>query len=286
MPSTSNAGMPTYEDLVRRHRNQSSEEVFAHLGYAKDRDVTWQTPYERLAAMAKPEDWNFQRPEFKRDGQHFPILNNYLNYTFRRLQEQAKIVYSKDENRACFNTGLQTPNEQDIYATFFRNKQAQARRQPDWILFNFFDSYSEKLSEFRPLPYIATYVDNPADLVLDTSFEIEFNYEHLINENGDRLPGELKNNRRLAINAIRGSEELLKEKVARNYKVAIPHWYRGRIQLLLPLNLSEGPDADLALVAERDPSASLYRIRTALTMSMAYMNARLITRPDRDWLNP
>ena len=278
--------MQTYEHLVQRYKNQASEEVFAHFGYVKDRGETWQTPYKRLAAMAKSEEWDFQRPEFKRPGQRFPILTNYLNYTFRRLQEQSKIVYSEDRNRTCFNTGLQTPHEQDIYVTFFRNKQALARKQPDWTLFNFFDSYSRQLTEFRPLPNIATYVDNPADLVFDTSFDIEFNYEHLIDENQDRLPDELKNNRRLAINAIKGSEELLKEKVARNYKVAIPHWYRGRIQLLLPLNLSEGPDADLALVAERDPSAPLYRIRTALTMDMAYMNARLITRPDRDWLNP
>jgi hypothetical protein len=42
----------------------------------------------------------------------------------------------------------------------------------------------------------------------------------------------------------------------------------------------------LALVAEKDQAANLYRIKTALTMDMAYMDARLITRPDRDWLNP
>jgi len=55
---------------------------------------------------------------------------------------------------------------------------------------------------------------------------------------------------------------------------------------LLPLNLTDENEADLALVAERDKHNLLYRIKTALTMDMAYVDARLITRPDRDWLNP
>lgn len=273
-----------YADLVSRYKDQPSTEIFAHFGYG--RDETRETPYERLAKLAKPEDWNFQRPEFKRAMRRFPILIGYLNHTFRRLQEQDKIVYSESGDRACFNTGLQTPFEKDVYATFFRNRHAQERKQPDWKLYGFFDSYSKALTDFRPLPDIATYIDNASDLVFDTNYKIEVNYEHLFNENRDRLPDVLKDEPMLAISAIQGAMGLLKNKVNRNYKLAIPHWYRGRIQLLLPLNLTNEHEADLALVAERDQSASLYRIRTVLTMDMAYMDARLITRPDRDWLNP
>ena len=115
---------------------------------------------------------------------------------------------------------------------------------------------------------------------------MEVNYDHLFQDNQDRLPEVLRDSKTLAISAIQGSIGLLKEKIIRNYKIAIPHWYKGRIQLLLPLNLTSDSEADLALVAEKDSTGNIYRIVTALTMDMAYMDARLITRPDRDWLNP
>lgn len=271
---------------MSRYRDQPSNEVFAHFGYAGLEGETWETPYEKLASLAKPEDWDFHRSEFKRHGQQYPILVGYLHHTFLRLQDQSKIAYSHDNDRSCFNTGLQTPNEKDIFATFFRNKNSRDRDQPDWNLYGFFDSYSNRLTDFRPLPPIATYIENASDLVFDTKCEIEVNFDHLFNDNQERLPDVLRDNRTLAISAIQGSIELLKEKVLRNYKLAIPHSYRGHIQLLLPLNLTSDNEADLALVAEKDQSANLYRIKTALTMDMAYMDARLITRPDRDWLNP
>lgn len=277
--------MKKYTDLTSRHREQPAEEVFAHFGYDGNRNETWETPYERLARIAKPEEWNFQRPEFKNPHENFPILKNYLNYTFRRLQKQEKIRYSGD--RACFNTGLQTPFHQDIFATFYRNKQALDRKQPDWTLFNFFDSYSKHLTEFRPLPDIATYIgDNASDLVFDTSYNIDVNYQHLFDDNRDRLPDELRDNPTLAIAAIKGAMDILKSKIIRNYKLAIPQWYSGHIQLLLPLHLMDENEADLALVAEKDQSSNLYRIRTILSMNMAYIHARRITRPDREWLNP
>ncbi len=275
-----------YRSLMSRYKDQPPDEIFAHFGYLSHEGETWDSPYEKLATLAKSEEWDFHRSDFKRPGQRFPILLGYLNYTFLRLQEQDKIAYSRDKDRACFNTGVQTPNEKDIYATFYRNKNAREKDQPDWNHFGFFDSYSNRLSDFRPLPGIATFIEDPSELVFDTSCDIEVNYDHLFDDNQDRLPEILRDNRTLAISAIQGSIEILKEKVIRNYKIAIPHWYRGRIQLLLPLHLTSEHEADLAIVAEKDATARLYRIKTALTMDMAYMDARLITRPDREWLNP
>jgi len=42
----------------------------------------------------------------------------------------------------------------------------------------------------------------------------------------------------------------------------------------------------LALVADKDQTRRIYRIRTVLTMHLAYVDAGPITRPDREWLNP
>ncbi|MGB3551772.1 MAG: DUF3825 domain-containing protein [Candidatus Binatus sp.] len=279
--------MPTnYTSLVKRYREQPTTEVFAHFGYRGDEGESWETPYEKLARMAKPEEWNYQRSQFKRPGQAFPILTSYVNYTFLRLQQLDRISYSADDSRACFNTGLQTPNEKDIFVTFFRNKNAEEREQPTWTHFGFFDSYSERLADFRPLPEIATYIRDPAELVFDTSYEFEINFDHIFDQNRDRLPEVLRDNSTLAISAIKGSLDLLKQKIIRNYKIAIPHWHDNKMQLLLPLNLTSENEADLALVADKDSTGRIYRIRTVLTMDMAYVDARLITRPDREWLNP
>lgn len=276
----------SYNSLFKKHREQPSSEVFAHFPFNSQIGEKWDTAFENLVRMAKPEKWDFDSVRYKKDSHRFPILTNYLNYTFLRLQKQNKILYAQDNRKACINTGLQTINEKDIFATFFRNNEAEQRSQPEWTFFAFVDSYSDKLKEFSPLPDIASYIEDPTDLVFDTHLDIDVNYEHIYENNESRLPEVLQGNRVLAISAIKGAVELLKEKVRRNYKIAIPHWYEERIQLLLPLNITSEATADLALVADRDKERNIYRIRTVLTMDMAYIDARLITRPDTDWLNP
>ncbi len=240
--------------------------------------------------MAKKEQWNFQRTQFttKYRNQRLPILTNFLNYTFLRLQDLGRLEYSDDGQKMCFNTGLQTKEEKDIYAIFFRHKDPHKFRRPHWVFDLFAESYSPALRQFRRLPEIATYITDPADLVFDPKLEIDVNYDHMINtpENKDRLPEDLRRNDRTALLALKGSIESLKDKVLRNYKVAIPHWYGGRIQLLLPLYLTNDAIADNALIVDKDKRSGMYLARTILTMDMAYIDARIITRPDREWLNP
>jgi hypothetical protein len=85
-------------------------------------------------------------------------------------------------------------------------------------------------------------------------------------------------------NLFKGAIDSAKERVKRNYKTAIPQYYNGTIQLLLPLSLTDPAVADLALVVER--FHEFYRASTCLTLDMAYNNARQLARPDRDWLKP
>jgi hypothetical protein len=62
-----------FHSLMRRYRDQPNTEVFAHFGFAGAEGETWEAPYEKLATLAKLEDWDFRRSEFKRQGQQFPI---------------------------------------------------------------------------------------------------------------------------------------------------------------------------------------------------------------------
>lgn len=279
--------MKFYKSLMKRYPDQPFNEIFAHFPYDGINGETWESPYQHLANLAKIEEWHFNKPEFKaKYKQQFPILTNYLNYTFLRSQELGLISYSTDDDKACFNTGLQTKDEKDIFGLFFRNKEANKYKSPDWTFYTFVDSYSTKLAPYKPLPELPTYITDPSDLVFDTKLNIEINTEHIIDQNKDRLHPILQANRRLALTAISGAIESLKSKVLRNYKVAIPHWYEGRVQLLLPLNLTDDNNADVALVVDKDKDRNIYRAITILTMDLAYIDARLITRPDRDWLNP
>jgi hypothetical protein len=83
---------------------------------------------------------------------------------------------------------------------------------------------------------------------------------------------------------LSGAVENAKQRVRRNYKAAIPQYYRGKIQLLLPLCLTQPDVADLTLVVENH--GAFYLASTCLTLDMAYNNARQLARPDRDWLQP
>ncbi len=77
--------------------------------------------------------------------------------------------------------------------------------------------------------------------------------DHIIGENIERFPNHLQKadvaelRRQLA-----GPIDEVKKKVRTNYKVAVPQYYDGKIQLLLPLCLtSNSPNPDLALVVHK-----------------------------------
>lgn len=88
-------------------------------------------------------------------------------------------------------------------------------------------------------------------------------------------------------------KEALRTALARvdwNYKTAIPVYFpkEKKMQLLLPLALVDPEAVDVALLCNHvyDESRGInnYEGRTIFTLAMAYNNARLIARPDSDWL--
>lgn len=79
--------------------------------------------------------------------------------------------------------------------------------------------------------------------------------------------------------------DIAKRRVKWNFRTAVPSYYprQDTMSLLLPLCLIDEHDADAALVVEIQDSGK-YIGQTVLTMGQAYVNARLICRPDSDWL--
>ena len=232
-----------------------------------------------LAELAEPENWEYARTN---SGHHLPVLRNYLKYTYARLAEENKIELAPNGEYAVFNTGLATASQEAIYAFFTRNQVPD--RQP-WFLDHWHRAAEHRLNVFDVLPDMAHYFDNPAALVYDNRKELRINVEHIIADNRERFPADFqKMSDHLLVAVLNGTISQARERVRRNYKTAIPQYYRGRIQLLLPLSLSDPTIADLALVVE--DVGGFYRASTCLTLDMAYNNARQIARPDRDWLQP
>jgi hypothetical protein len=85
---------------------------------------------------------------------------------------------------------------------------------------------------------------------------------------------------------LRMAIERALERIKWNYKTAVPQYFfsQHRMQLLLPLCIEDPRRVDLAIAVERDGGA--YVGRTILELDWAYNNARLIARPDSDWLTP
>ena len=232
-----------------------------------------------LVKLAEDEDWRYHHSETEHP---FPILYNYIRYTYRKLAEENKISLSEDGQFTCFNTGLVTNNQEPIYALFETNRKGDA--QP-WFFKNWVRKGQWDLNKFSELPELPSYFDDPSCLVLDIRKDFRINIEHIIEESKDRFPEPYREMDNFGLQTfLKGAIDNAKERVRRNYKTAIPQYYNGYIQLLLPLCFSNSQRADLALVVERH--STFYRASTCLTLDMAYNNARQLTKPDRDWLQP
>jgi cold shock CspA family protein len=243
----------------------------------------------QLADLAEPEHWNYQENPAK---DKFAILRSYIKYTFLRLNELPDHVpVSVDGTHLSFNTGLVTPFQEQIFAVFRRRPAGEIG--PPWILKTF-----EKASSVAFLqlfggnpPPLAWYYDEPSQLVFVTGIPLSVNVEHVPHDPA-RFPEVLKNlspHDLAALVNAKAPEAI--ERVRRNYKTAIPQFYRdgksgqAKMQLLLPVALLRRDVVELALAVDR-PASNVYLGRTVLTLDWAYNNARLLTRPDTDWLRP
>jgi hypothetical protein len=220
------------------------------------------------------------------------MLNSYLRYTFKRLANQkGKILQSADSGGthvALFNTGLFTPNYEVIFAFFEGNLNSS--RQP-WVFKDWVVESDRRIAFFKTKPAPARYFEKPGDLIYDPDRELIPNLDHILDENADRYPPDLRDNPHRRRMMLQGAITEAAKRAQMNYKVAVPQFFFGRddhtgghIQLLLPLYLNQPDRADLALVVEPDWTAYAYRAFTVLPLDRAYSNARLIAKPETDWL--
>jgi len=250
------------------------------------------------------------------------VLESYVRFTFIRTFDLSRVAEAAD--MACFNTGLLTPGQEEIFGVFSlsENYDPSAPISPynkKWFLKTWARSGDRILTEFSSLPEMAAYWTDPADLILDPTLHVEPNIDHIVRENLNRFPIELggrvdehgvpldlQDAHRLdhedefadsdgprgsltsdsaplgARNALDGAIKHTIRLARRSYRVAVPQYHRGRIQLLLPIYLRSPQRADLALTLETH--GDWYRAATVLYPDWAYRHARLLSRPNSEWL--
>ena len=108
--------------------------------------------------------------------------------------------------------------------------------------------------------------------------------KHILDDldTSNRLPNSIKNSER-PLETLKGVIDTAIQKVIANYKLAVPHYYQNKIQLLVPLCFGKDDNPDVALVLDLMKSG-YYQATTCLSMQMAYTDARLIAKPESNWL--
>lgn len=227
-----------------------------------------------------------------------PVLESYITYTFAQLIKENKVKYAttndkgKEQKFACFNTGLATSKQEDIFAYFEHKDNSSSTRandgylkQPVWI-FKCFDRESNRaMNHFAEKPELANYFQNAAELIYDSGRRLIPDYEHILDDREGRFPATFRTlSKAQQVERIGSAISSAITRIKRNYKTAIPQFYSDSIQLLLPLCITTAETTDVALVVARE--GEVYRANTVLPLDWAYNNARLLAKPDREWLNP
>lgn len=233
---------------------------------------------QELANMALSEQWSFG------DKNDYFILKNYMKYTFFKLQEDNSIF--KSDQYYIFNTGLFNKYYNSIYVRCIEDSTQESGKK----FVDFCTEYELLHSMIMDLPPRANYFNHASDLVFDWHYDIIVNYEHILEdeENKKRLPTEITNAEKQERELQGAIDESIKRVMA-NYKLAVPQYFGSKIQLLLPLYFGKENKPLLALVLTKITNSSgktKYLGHTCLTMDMAYNNARLIAKPESNWLLP
>lgn len=282
--------------------------------------------------LALSENWSFNENP---DNDDFPILKNYINYTFAKSWQDKKIILGIDGRYSVFNTGLVNRNYQYIYILFERNVGIKP-----WKFYKFCISGVRQggrllADNFKILPKPVRYFTNISDI----SYIIAENKspdeqlpdlqpDHYFIDHPDRLPHYYladscrKNNDLVNLLNTDTSEYTAEQKriywegisdiiaadpdvyddlessfrnavrkaimrVSWNYRTAIPVYFPSynKMSILLPLTFSSKVEAEIALVVEYNEVSQKYTAPTILTLQTAYSNARLVCKPESDWLN-
>lgn len=250
----------------------------------------WYRHLEELSEMALPEPWQFKKPAVETKNQDTPILERYIHIIFRkqsidfnseRDRNKAEKIFHVENECAIFHTGLYTNRYKGIYAYFDRNHRRESML--DWYFRGFCDELSPRLKYIEPLPLKPAYQMSHRGVTFNPDWPIRVNIEHILGdaENLERIPVKIRRAKNLPL-LLETAVELARRKAVIEPGIVVPQGYQGKVQYLLPICLTNMNKPDLAMTLS--VMDGYYLGNTCLTLEMAYMNARVISRPIAPWL--
>ena len=281
-----------------------------------NRKSSWFDLHE-LAELSERRNWDFSNDA----GNNVSLgsLNYYLELTFGRITEDIEhdedcqeIVTTEDETGKLFCTGLRhrefgsyiyacctDPDDNGVYQKVkwvFGIGQEGNRSYPSELIFQERDGQRN-----HGLPYPANWTREPEKLVFQyqrgAKSNIHFNFNHMYEEHLDRIKFDGADATGIGdkldfdefVKRVENAWPTTRKLLEASYKNAIPTYYQGDIQLLVPLYLDKRKPStpSAALVLARDRTGKRYYYApTFLTLEMARNNALIITRIDDSWLTP
>ncbi len=294
-----NCSYLTPGDVVEVNLDDAGEIV--RISKTSEWDDTELSQYEKDLGMGAPTAWisalrasidNSERWDVN-DKPESSILRSYFKFTYLRQQETPGHLIHSD-SKMCWNTGLMDQNGDDILAEFNVATYADGQTGPKYRWTRFLSVADKSATAWRDAPRARYWEsEDRGDLIYDTDKGVPtIQSEHIGEKIDERFPEGMRNwSRSDVVRAVREAAVHAVERVRQNYKTAIPQYFRshsgrgkGSIQLLLPLKFPGSPRPSLALAVRRDGDA--YYAATVLKIEWAYTYARLLTKPDTEWLNP
>ena len=229
--------------------------------------------YSNLAELAEDENWTSNGANDSND-----ILRNYITHTFAKAAQEDSILINDSETFAIFNTGLLTKNGEDILGVF---NEFKSSTEYHWHLGEFRKSSDlQIMEEFDCTPKVVSYFDDPSKIYFNPNKVLMKNLDHILDENIERFPSDMQAKGKQYINALlTNAIDITLKRCHRNYRIAVPQYYKEKITYLLPVQLEE---TTMSLAVEEVNNR--YRANTIFTLEMAYKHARLLMKPEADWL--
>lgn len=299
-------------NFVRIH-NISRYEIVDDIYFDPDKN-SFPSNVDKLREMALREKWDD-------NGKRNKLLDNYLCYTYARVKYEKKIAESEDKLHACWNTGLVDYRYESIFC-YMTRKDVNKRWVFKAFCINGEDQGKDMGRNISMMPERAVYFKENSLLCQPIKDNLSVDKDHIIREHPSRLPyswlkqvfdeevvkwkdGETQEDydKRICDLLQKGStahiflENLLRQAIEEsvkrcqwNYKTAIPYYdpISQSIGWFLPLckrQLKNEQVPFAALVVTKGKSGR-FQGETIYRLSWAYRCARLVCRPDSDWLTP
>jgi hypothetical protein len=284
----------------------------------------WEDRLYRLAELAERERWTYTRLPSSSPLPILDSYVKFTFQTALQQRAVCESEVAACFNTGLLTSNHEEIFGYFVRSEYFDIARPAGLDNKKWFLRAFIKESDGRLFDFDQPPPLVRYWQSPDELLFNPSVDVVKNVDHIVVDNLERFPAEEGGRLGLDGVPEEWTEEAEEAREAspptdstdddatpstvsippdvlfrlrtrldgaiehslrlarRSYRVSVPQFYKGRIQLLLPLYLRSRAKPDLALTLQRH--GGRYRAATVLYPDWAYRHARLLSRPNSEWL--